>query len=46
MLLIGGYWEIFLGYALITLPQVAAKWMKTMKSLMEKDKDCGMSAEN
>ena len=33
---VGGYWGIFLGYALVALPQLIGRWMKSFKKVFAK----------
>ena len=34
----GGYWGIFLGYALVALPQLIGRWRKTLRKVFAKRK--------
>ena len=31
--ILGGYWGIFIGYALLSVPGLVGNWIKRMKSL-------------
>ena len=35
---VGGYWGIFLGYALVALPQLIGRWRKTLRKVFAKRK--------
>ena len=42
---VGGYWGIFLGYALVAMPQMIGSWMKKSRKVFARGKTNGVIDE-